>query len=371
MHASSSSSPPPRLRTTAGPAARSRKAPAQRFGLRSIALVAALLGPALAPPGAARADAPAPTLHKPQAGYYRLKVGAIDVTALSDGTVKIDSRLLTHVDPAVRDALLQQAFVSSPLDASVNAFLIELGPRRILIDCGTGELYGPTLNKLPAVLRAIGTPPEQITDILLTHIHTDHSGGLMDGDRRVFPNAMVHVEKRELAYWLNAENAKRATPAQRHLFDDARRKVKPYVDAGRVQTFDGATQLFPGLSTEPAWGHTPGHTFYVLESNGEKLAFWGDILHVAEVQLPDPSVTIVFDDDPSAAARQRAHAFAAAARGRYLVAPAHMSFPGIGHLRIDGAPGHYRWIPLAWVDDAVPPGSSATIRVVAPDEPSR
>jgi len=337
----------------------SRLAPRIVRSLQTLAITSALVASATAPaaPAAPAAPTPAPPhppkLDQPQAGFYRFTIGAIRVTALSDGTVPLDVNVLAHVDPATRDALLKQAFVASPVDASVNAFLLEIGDRRILIDAGSGELYGPTLNKLPAVLRAIGTPPEQITDILLTHIHTDHSGGLMDGDRRVFPSAVVHVDQRELAYWLNPSNADRAPADHQRLFREAKLKVAPYVAAGKVQTFDGATQLFPGLRSLPTSGHTPGHSFYVLESQGEKLVFWGDILHVAAVQLPRPSVTIAFDSDQNAAAAQRARAFADAAQGGYLVAPAHIAFPGVGHLRRDAAGTGYLWVPLAYVNDSV------------------
>jgi glyoxylase-like metal-dependent hydrolase (beta-lactamase superfamily II) len=101
----------------------------------------------------------------------------------------------------------------------------------------------------------------------------------------------------------------------------------------------------------PAPGHTPGHTFYKLESQGATIMFWGDVMHVAEVQLQDPSVTIDYDVDPKGAAAQRKLAFADAAERGYLVAPAHMSFPGVGHLRRDGQ--GYRWVPLPYVNDSV------------------
>lgn len=131
--------------------------------------------------------------------------------------------------------------------------------------------------------------------------------------------------------------------------------MKPYVDSGRVTTFSGATQLFPGIRSIPSPGHTPGHSFYALESKGEKLVFWGDLLHVAEVQLPNPGVTIVFDVDPAAAAAQRKHAFADALKGRYWVAGDHVAFPGVGHLRADG--DGYRWVPMPYVNDYYVPAS--------------
>jgi len=135
----------------------------------------------------------------------------------------------------------------------------------------------------------------------------------------------------------------------KQYFDQAQMKFGPSVAAGKVQPFDGATQLFPGMRSVPAYGHTPGHSFYVLESQGEKMAFWGDVLHVAEVQLKHPDVTIQFDVDPSAAAAARELAFADAAKQGYLIAPAHMSFPGVGHLRSDGK--GYQFVPLPYVND--------------------
>lgn len=323
--------------------------------LRHAALALALLVPAAAT-ATPQSTAPATKLEKSQAGFYRFKVGALDVIALSDGTLPLDTKVL-HKDPATVAALLRQSYAASPVDASVNAFLIPIDHRLVLVDAGAGELYGPTLNKLPAALRAAGYAPEQVTDILITHIHTDHSGGLMDGNRRVFPNAIVHVDKRELEFWLTPANLDKLPPAQRtlfaRLFEEARVKMTPYVTAGKVKTFEGATQLFSAIRTVSAPGHTPGHTFYVVESRGEKLVFWGDILHVAEAQLPDPSITIDFDLDPKAAGAQRAKVFAEAAQQGYLVAPAHIAFPGVGHLRSDGA--GYRWIPVPYVNDAVLP----------------
>ena len=93
----------------------------------------------------------------------------------------------------------------------------------------------------------------------------------------------------------------------------------------------------------PSHGHTPGHTTYVVESKGEKLVLWGDLLHVAAVQFGEPSVTIKYDNDPKAAAAERRKAFAAAAKGGYWVGASHLAFPGIGHLRAEGTA--YAFVP--------------------------
>jgi glyoxylase-like metal-dependent hydrolase (beta-lactamase superfamily II) len=313
-------------------------------------MVIALTASAVFNPGSA-AQMRAPKLSKRQAGFYRLKVGAVDIIALSDGTLLLPALdVLTNVQPGEVERLLAAAFQKPALDASVNAYLIIVGSRLALVDAGAGELYGPTLNKLPASLEAAGYKPEQITDILLTHIHTDHSGGLMDGSRQVFPNATIHVDKREIDFWLNPDNLKKAEEGRQKYFREAAAKVKPYVDAGKVKTFEGGAQLFPGIRSIASPGHTPGHSFYALESNGEKIVFWGDIMHVAEAQFPNPAITVIFDVDSKAAATQRREAYADAAKYGYLVAPAHVSFPGIGHLRTNG--DGYRWIPIPYVNDA-------------------
>jgi glyoxylase-like metal-dependent hydrolase (beta-lactamase superfamily II) len=130
-------------------------------------------------------------LDRSQAGIYRTKVGKFDVIAVSDGTVGLGltKELVQNAKPGEVDRLLARHFEKSPLDASINAFLIKYENKLILIDAGATELVGPTAGKLPESLRAAGAPPENITDVFITHIHPDHTGGLMNGNTKVFPNA--------------------------------------------------------------------------------------------------------------------------------------------------------------------------------------
>src|SRR3989449_531438 len=288
-----------------------------------------------------------------QAGFYRMTIGDINVTALSDGTVglQILDGLLLNAKSGEVQKLLAYNYQKSPIDASINAFLIRLDGKLILIDAGTAELVGPTANKLPDSLRAVGVKPEQITHIFLTHIHPDHSGGLVEGNRRVFPNATVHVDKREVDYWFDKAIAEKAAEPLKTFFSQVDAKVKPYLDSGQLKTFEGATQFFSGFRSHPTYGHTPGHSLYVLESGGDKLVFCGDLVHVGAVQFDDPSACIKFDTDPAKAAEQRKKTFADAAKNRYLLAFAHVSFPGVGHVRKEG--DHYRWIPVEYMNDAL------------------
>lgn len=305
------------------------------------------------------------TLTKSQAGFHRTKVGDVDVVALSDGTVSVDTSALITKRPEEILRLLSKAFQRSPVDLSINAFLFQTGARLVLVDAGVGELYGPSANKLSQSIQAAGYQAGQVTDVLITHIHPDHIGGLMQGSSKVFPNARIHVEKKELDYWLNLANKVTSREDHKPFFDAAQVKFKPYVDSGQVRTFEGAVELFAGVRSVPAPGHTPGHSFFSLDSRGKKLLFWGDVLHMAEVQFPDPSVTIQFDSDPIAAEHTRQQAFAEAAQGRYLVAATHISFPGIGNIsrgtptvsfagrdRVYRELGEYRFYPLPYVNNA-------------------
>lgn len=312
-----------------------------------------VIAPGIEPVGYAIAQKP--QLDKVQSGYYQLKIGDVEVIALSDGTVPFERYdNLRNTKQADIDALLSAADARSPMEASMNAFLIHLGSRLILVDTGAGELMGPTLNKLPASLHAAGYVPAQITDILLTHIHADHSGGLMEGGRIRFPNATVHVEKREIDFWLSPSEMQKAPEPHKPYFQQAMKTVKPYVLSGQVRAFEGDTELFPGLRSISAPGHTPGHTFYSLESKGEKLVFMGDVVHAPEVQFAEPFASVTFDVNQPQAIETREAAFRDAAHNHYLVAFAHVSFPGIGRIHAEG--NHYRWNPVPFVNDAVPIG---------------
>lgn len=269
-------------------------------------------------------------------GYYRAKLGDFKVTVLSDGVAPRDVTEILS-DAAKARSELRANHLHDTLDLSINVFLIDTGKQRILVDTGAGELFGPTSGHLLANMAAAGYKPEQIDAILLTHIHGDHSGGLAIGGKRLFPNAVVYADKREVAHWIN-QAAPKAT-------------VGPYVDAGRIKYLPDSGEVLPGITARPVPGHTPGHSAYLVESKGHRMLFWGDTVHVAEVQLAHPEITISYDEHQPQAAVARRKLFDEIAANGVLVAAPHFSFPGVGRLRKEG--NAFRWIPAAYNDRVV------------------
>lgn len=283
------------------------------------------------------------------ADVYRLRIGAVPVFTLSDGSVPMDlHKLLQRTTPAQTDALLKLNFQTNPAEASINAFLIQLPGKLVLIDTGSGELFGPGAGGgLLASLERAGFNPGQITDILITHVHSDHAGGLVKGGQRVFENATVHVEKPDLDFFFDATAQKR-TGYDQQYFDVAVSTLKPYLNAGRVSPISADGEVVPGISATLHPGHTPGSAFYTLRNGGEELVFVGDIVHSAAVQFPDTAVTITYDQDATRAARVRTKAFDEFARNETLIAVPHAAFPGIGHVRRN--PVGYAWVPLNYTN---------------------
>ena len=296
------------------------------------------------------ASAGAPQAKGQAPGWYRMMIGDFEVTALADGTVGLPvDKLLTNTTAAHVQAALTRAYLKVPLETSVNGYLINTGSKLVLIDTGAANLFGPTLGNLVNNLKASGYQPEQVDEVYITHLHADHVGGVASNGQVVFPNAIIRTDKREGDFWLSKENLEKAPEAMKGFFQGAQASMKPYVDAGKYKPFDGDGELVPGIRSMATYGHTPGHTVYVVESKGQKLVVWGDLMHVAAVQFAEPSVTIQFDSDAKRAAPQRRKAYADAAKSGYYVAVAHVSFPGIGQLRADGK--GYRWLPANYTSN--------------------
>jgi glyoxylase-like metal-dependent hydrolase (beta-lactamase superfamily II) len=268
-----------------------------------------------------------------------IRVGAFGVTVVSDGVLNSNHDVILGIARAEAERLTGVAY-GQPLPLDVNCFLIRHGAQLILSDAGSGHTMGPTLGYLPDNLRSIGVDPVSINIVLLTHLHPDHSLGLVDQHgAAVFPNAWLVLHEVEAAFWLDrtprpddSERVARNTKAQRLVTAPYRNRIR------RIK--DGA--VLPGITAQLRPGHTPGHTNYLIESERERLLLWGDIVHLAAVQMAHPEATLVFDVEPQVARISRARVLDWAAAERIAVAGAHLPFPGIGRVIRAGAGFVYR-----------------------------
>jgi glyoxylase-like metal-dependent hydrolase (beta-lactamase superfamily II) len=313
--------------------------------LLSLSLLPFALAVLLVLPSTARAQAPMTQTQVP--GYYRMALGQFEITALFDGALELDVKLLQGAGPEDLKRLLSRMYVGNPkMRTAVNAYLINTGRHLVLVDAGAASLFGPSLGQVLENMRASGHDPAQVDTVLLTHLHGDHMGGLSDASGRpVFPKARIMVPRAEHDFWLSPQAEKKAPEGMKPFFRMARDIAAPYQAVGRWQAFADGSQLVPGIRAVAANGHTPGHTAYAVESDGSKLLIWGDVVHAHAVQFAKPGVTIEFDVDRKKAIATRRALMKSAATSRTLVAGMHLPFPGIGHVRAEGKDS-YSWVPV-------------------------
>ncbi|WP_431102980.1 MBL fold metallo-hydrolase [Roseateles noduli] len=306
---------------------------------------AALLGAiTLVPPSMAAA----PMVKTQAPGYYPLMVGQFQVAALLDGSLNLPVEKLLKQPAQKTTAALAKQYLKSPVETSINAYLVNTGKRLMLFDVGSSGSHGPTTGAVLANLKALGYKPEDVDDVFITHSHWDHVEGLTRDGQKVFPNAVVHVGKGDVDFFLGHQAKPNESHEEREGFEVAAAAYGPYQADGRLKPIDGPGVVAEGVTAVPSPGHTPGHTSYIVESEGKKLYILGDLIHVAAVQFDDPTVTIVWDSDPRAAVVARQKLFAEAASAGALVAAAHLSFPGFGTLHAKGKGWVYRRSVPPW-----------------------
>jgi len=281
---------------------------------------------------------------------YALRVGEIDVLVISDGVLTPPAEsMATNADPAARGAWLDDMFLSrEAFDWALNEVIVRSGDQTILIDSGLGMEYPdfPRAGQLGLRLEAAGIDLESVTDVVLTHMHFDHVGGLLvDGVKdRLRPDLRIHVAAAELKFWEAPDFSRTAMPPA--LADLARsaatRFMKEY--RGHVRTFEEEHEVAPGVVVTRTGGHTPGHSVVRLASGGERLMFAGDAIF--PVSFDHPEWHNGFEHDPEEATRVRVRLMRElAATGAWLVST-HMPFPSIGRVALAG--DLFRWVPTWW-----------------------
>ncbi len=288
------------------------------------------------------ADHPNPAGQTP--GVHNRRLGDGVITAVNDGMFEGMTALLTNIAATDAEALLTGTFRPLPPRITVNTFLLTLGGKRILFDTGCAATFGPTVGAMLGNLAAMGVTPDTISTVLLTHAHPDHANGLIDAaGAAVFPNAELLVSAKEAAFWQDDAIMGSMPEDAKGYFLGARAALGAY--ASRTRLIESG-EVLPGITAIPAYGHTLGHTGYLVTSGGDSLLIWGDVVHVPGVQFARPEVGTAYDTDGPGAIATRARLMDMAATEKLAVAGMHLDFPVFGHVVRQGQ--GYAHVPEVW-----------------------
>ncbi len=306
----------------------------------------AALAPALALPAPLRALEAGPSRQAP--GWFRFRLGAIEVSVVSDGNLLTPAALLgVNADPEEVRAFLAAHYLDAETNfAHTNHVVLHHGARTTLVDVGSGDRFQPTAGRLVTNMEAAGIAPEDITDVVLTHAHPDHVWGAMDdfGDEPRMPEAVHHIGAAEYDWWMRDG-----------LVDSVDEGMVPFVVGARnaLGALDDRLSMLrdgdgpaPGVTMIDTPGHTPGHMSAIVESDGARMLVTGDALNHGIVSFARPDWHFGFDADRAAAAAMRRRLLDMAARERMTVVGYHFPFPGVGHVVPDG--DAYRFLPALW-----------------------
>lgn len=263
-------------------------------------------------------------------GNRVVAVGHMQVEMLIDDTMEGDTTILQGATPEI----LQQYIPTGKYLLAVTSALVRDGDQIMLIDTGMGV-------KLVQNLQEKNVDPQNVNTILITHMHFDHINGLMQDGKAVFPNATLYIPEPEIAYWSNDDNIKQYPEEFQPMMTDAFKNSQTILATYQNQirafvpgaiTEDGKA-LLPGIKAISAYGHTPGHTVFLLHDQNDKLLVQGDLWHVGTVQFPYPDITVTFDVDQQQATQSRQALFAYAADNAILMTGMHQSNPEFGLIK--------------------------------------
>jgi glyoxylase-like metal-dependent hydrolase (beta-lactamase superfamily II) len=252
---------------------------------------------------------------------FSFKVGNIDVYMLVENTSPGRSQVLLGADDAALARYLKPGFQSA-----VNTFLVKGGGRTVLVDTGFG-------GNVFESMKALGVDTGDVDAVLLTHMHGDHIGGLARDGKALFPKALIYVAEKEKEYW-TATNVNQGAVAALAPYGNRVRTFRPGELGGHL------AELVPGIEAIAAYGHTPGHSCFLVSSGTARLLIWGDLMHVQDIQFPLPDISVTYDTDPVMAAETRKKVLRYAAENKIPIAGMHLVYPAIGTVTEDGAGGY-------------------------------
>ena len=278
-------------------------------------------------------------------GVTRVDLGSVNVTMLSDGqgARPLDANFVRNVPLAeVQAALTEAKLPTDRIDVPFNPFVADIGAQRVLFDTGSGEFGAAGSGKLLENMGKAGIDPKSVTAVVISHFHGDHINGLRNkAGNLVFPNAKIYVPAPEWNWWMDEARLAATPEAQRGGLNTARRVFSPI--AATVVRFEPGTEILPGVRSIAAYGHTPGHTAFMIEGGSRKLLYWADTTNVF-LFVRNPDWAVVFDMDADAAKATRRRIADLAIRENALVAGYHLPGSGIGTLSTRGK--GYEFTPL-------------------------
>lgn len=261
---------------------------------------------------------------------YTYRVGSFEISLLAESQGQGNKGILIDATPEMMEKYAPDGTFSN----AMNAFLVKTPDKKILVDAGLGR-------KLFDNLQSLGVSPEQVDVVLITHMHGDHIGGMLKDGKVMFPNAEVYIAQPEHDYWMKQEGNRSqqakdviaAYKSKLHLF-------QPGEVGSKIK------ELIPGFTAIAAYGHTPGHTLFLMESGNDKLLIWGDLTHAMALQMPYPQVAVTYDVDPQTAVASRKAVLKYVAENNIPIAGMHIAFPAMGTIVQDASRKGYTFNPF-------------------------
>jgi glyoxylase-like metal-dependent hydrolase (beta-lactamase superfamily II) len=284
-------------------------------------------------------------------GYYRFKLGAFNLTTLSDGILTAPAAAFAgNATPEQLQAALTEGFQTETLTPDCNILFIDTGTHKVLIDSGSGNLNGATAGKLIENMASAQITPADIDTIIVTHAHADHVGGLTDPmGTLLFPNAQYYVPNAEWQFWMSPNvslpKVKLPDEAKKGFIAIAQKQLTSIQQ--RVTRFEANREIIPGITAVPTPGHTPGHVAILIKSGESSMMHTADVVHINTINLRHPDWKPIFDADPDQAATTRQNTLAKIASDRTLMFAYHFPFPGVGHI-VPRDQGGFEWEPVNW-----------------------
>jgi len=281
---------------------------------------------------------------------YALRLGEIDVLVVSDGVLPLPTETMsTNADPAARAAWFKDMYLGPDMfDWALNVLVVRSGEQTVLVDAGLGGQFPgfPRAGQFPKRLEAAGIDLASITDVVITHMHMDHIGGLLVDEvkNRLRPDVRIHVTATEVDFWTTPDFSQTSMPQP--VPDVLRRTANQFMEQyhSKLHIFGDEHEVAPGVVAKLTGGHTPGHCVVYVTSGGERLTFAGDALFPVAFDHPDWHNG--FEHDPEESVRVRVRLLQEAAASGELFVATHLPFPSVGRVAIDG--DAFRWIAAFW-----------------------